>query len=118
LGELAAEEFDEAARARPPVSAQQAHSVKKYQKIEDFRVPQSGGGGALDLLLLDFVEECGERGVEFARQRSSRQPFVDEAGGKRLVSLGESLKGCQNIRVSGRGLRSTEFGDGKMPARP
>ncbi len=65
------------------------------------------------MLFFDFVEEYGERGVEFAGQRSSRRLFVDEAGCQCFVGLGKSLKGRQNIRVRGCGLRGTEFGDRK-----
>ena len=54
LGELAAEEFDEAARTRAAVGAQQAHAVEKNQQIEDVGVLETCGRRAFGLLLLDF----------------------------------------------------------------
>src|SRR5690242_19124594 len=64
-GELAAEEFEEAAGARASVSAQEAHAVEEDEELEDFGIL----GAALGILrgrLLGFVEKCGEGVVESA----------------------------------------------------
>jgi hypothetical protein len=58
-GELAAEEFEEAAGAGAAVGAEQAHAVQEDEELEDFGV----FGAALGILrggLLGFVEEGGE----------------------------------------------------------
>ena len=87
LGELAAQEFDELARARPTVGTQQAHPVEKNQKVENLRVFEAAGGGTLDLLLFDFGEKRGHGGIEFARERRVRRLFVENAGGKQRARL-------------------------------
>src|SRR6266571_4461401 len=79
LRELAAEEFDEAARARAAVGAQQAHAIEKNQQMKNVRVFEGGRAGASGVLFLDLVDESNECGVEFARQRRVRRFFVDDA---------------------------------------
>jgi len=111
-GELAAEEFDEAAGARPAVGAQQAHAIEEDEELEDFGI----FGAALGILrggLLGFVEEGGESVVEAALDGWDRGLLVDDAGGKRFVGFGERLQGSEDVWVGGGGLRGAEFGDCK-----
>jgi len=76
---LAAEEFDEAARMRAAVGAQQSHAVEKNQQIENIRIFQVRRRGALGLLFFDFGEKGNQSGVEFARERGDRRFFVNSA---------------------------------------
>ena len=79
-GELAAEEFDEAAGARAAVGAEQAHAIEEDEELEDFGV----FGMALGILrggLFGFVEEGGESVVEAALDERDRGLLVDDAGG-------------------------------------
>ena len=79
-GELAAEEFDEAAGAGAAVGAEQAHAIEEDEELEDFGV----FGVALRILrggLLGFVEKSGERVVEVALDERDRWLLVDDAGG-------------------------------------
>jgi hypothetical protein len=45
-GELAAEEFDEAAGARAAVGADQAHAIEKDEELEDFGVFEAALGSS------------------------------------------------------------------------
>src|SRR5713226_4799915 len=112
-GELAAEEFDEAARTRAAVGAQQSHAVEKNQQIENVRIFEAHRCGAFGLLFFDFGEKGNQSSVEFARERSDRRFFVNDAGTERLVSFGESLDGREYIGIRCGGLDGAEFGDGE-----
>src|SRR5713226_6911381 len=112
-GELAAEEFDEAARTRAAVGAQQSHAVEKNQQIENIRIFEIRRRGALGLLFFDFGEKGDQSSVEFARERSDRRFFIHDAGAERLVSFGESVDGREYIGIRCGGLDGAEFGDGE-----
>jgi hypothetical protein len=111
-GELAAEEFDEAAGARAAVGTQQAHAIEEDEELEDFGV----FGVALGILgggLLGFVKESGESVVESALYGWDRWLLIYDAGGKRFVGFGLRLQSGEDVGVSGGGLRGAEFGDGE-----
>ncbi len=79
-GELAAQEFNEAAGAWAAVGAKQAHAIEEDEELEDFGV----FGAALGILrggLLGFVEEGGESVIESALDGRNRRLLVDDAGG-------------------------------------
>jgi len=82
---LAAEEFDEAARMRAAVGAQQSHAVEK--KSADRKHPNlsSSQTRRARLLFFDFGEKGNQSGVEFARERGDRRFFVNVL----RVSVGE-----------------------------
>jgi len=113
LRELAAKEFDEAARARTAVGAQQTHPVEKNPQIEEFHILEGGCASTFGLLLLDFGNKGDQCGVEFARQRCVRRFFVDDPGAQCLESLSEGLDGGEDLGVCGRGLDGAELGDGE-----
>ena len=75
-GELAAKEFDEAARAGAAIGTQQAHAIEKDQQAENFRILDSGRARAAWALLLCFVQERCQSAVEFARNRRLRRFLV------------------------------------------
>ena len=111
-GELAAEEFEEAAGAEAAVGAEQAHAIEEDEELEDFGV----FGVALGILrggLLGFVQKGRKGVVESALNEGNRRLFVDDAGGERFVRFGEGLQGGEDVRISGGGLRGAEFGDGE-----
>ena len=79
-GELAAEEFDEAAGARAAVSAQKSHTVEEDNQLENFGV-LGVAEGRLRGRLLRFGEERGEGIVEGALDGRNGRLFVEDAGG-------------------------------------
>jgi len=111
-GELAAEEFDEAAGARAAVGAEQAHAIEEHEELEDFGVFRV----ALGILrggLLGFVEKRGESVVETMLNGRNWRLLIDDAGGKCFVGFGERLERGEDVWVGGGGLRGTKFGDGE-----
>jgi hypothetical protein len=111
-GKLAAEKFDEAAGARPPVGTQEAHAEEKDEKLKNFCV-FNGAKRRLGRVLFGFGQKSGEGVVKFASEESGGRLFVDDAGSQGLVGFGERAEGGENIGIGGRGLRGAEFGDGK-----
>jgi hypothetical protein len=111
-GELAAEEFDEAAGARAPVGAEKAHAIEEDEELEDFGVFWAAlgilGGG-----LFGFVKESGESVVESALYGWDRWLLIYDASGKRFVRFGLRLQGGKDVGVGGGALRGAEFGDGE-----
>ena len=111
-GELAAEEFDEFVGAGAAVGAENTHAVEEDEKLENlgvfWRMNRRSGG-----LLLHFVEECGERIIEFALNGDDGRLFVDDARGEGFVGFRESEESGEDIGVGGGGLRGGEFGDGE-----
>ena len=117
MGELAAKKFDEAARTRAAVGAQQAHAVEKNQQVKYLCVLEEGGACPFGLLFLDFGNKGDKCGIEFARQWCVRRVFVDDAGAQRFVGLGKRLQGREDISVHRSGLGGTELGDGEGQRR-
>ena len=113
MGELAAKKFDEAARTRAAVGAQQAHAVKKNQQVKYLCVLEEGGACPFGLLFPDFGNIGDKCGIEFARQWCVRRFFVDDAGAQRFVGLGKRLESGEDVGVHGSGLDSAELGDGE-----
>jgi len=115
-GELAAEEFDEAAGAGAAVGAQQAHAIEKDEELEDLGVLRVAEG-ALRRRLFGFGEEGGEGIVEAALYGRNRRLFVDNAGGERLVGFGEGMHRSENIGISCGGFTGADFRDGEGDSR-
>src|ERR1700676_4081981 len=111
--ELAAQEFDVAARTWAAVGAQQAHAVEKNQQIENFGVFHTGEAGTLRLLLLCFGDKDGERRVDLPRKLRGGLFLVVDAAGQGLVGFREGLDGGKNVGIRRRRLSSAIFGDGK-----
>jgi len=109
--ELAAEEFDVAARTRASVRAQQAHAVEKNQKIKNVGVFQGGKSSAFGLLLFYFGNEIGECGVELAGQSRVWRLFVVDAGAQRSVGFGQRLDCSENVGVGSLALGCAELRD-------
>ncbi len=108
--ELAAEEFDVAARTRASVRAQQAHAVEKNQKIKNVGVFQGGKSSAFGLLLFYFGNEIGECGVELAGQSRVWRLFVVDAGAQRSVGFGQRLDCSENVGVGSLAVRGQQVG--------
>ena len=111
-GELAAEEFEEAAGARTAVGAQKAHAVEEDNQLENFGV----WGVAKRRLrgrLFGFGEKCGEGVVEGALDRRDGRSFIEDAGGEGFPGFGEGFEGGENIGIGGGGFAGAEFGDGE-----
>src|SRR5256885_8322326 len=118
FGELAAQEFHEQARTRAAVGPQQAHPVEEDQQIENLYVFEGSGGATLRLLLLDFVEECCKRGVQFTRQRRLRRFFVDQAGTQGLVGFCQRFNRRGGVVVHSGGVGGAGIFGGKRPRGP
>ena len=86
-GELAAEEFDEAAGARAAVGADQAHAIEEDEELEDFGV-FGAALGSLRRGLFGFNEEGGKGVVEASLDGRDRRLFVDDSSGERFVGFG------------------------------
>ena len=110
--ELAAKEFDEFAGARAAVGAEDAHAEKKDEQLEDlgvfWRVKRGSCG-----LLLDFVDERGERVVELALDGGGGRPFVDDARAESFVGFGKGQESSEDVGIGSGGLRGGEFRDGE-----
>ena len=109
-GELATEEFDEAAGARAAVGAEQAHAIEEDEELEDFGV-LGAALGSLRWGLFGFVQESDESIVESALDGRDWWLFVDDAGSKCFVGFGQRLQRGEDIGVCRGGLCGAEFGD-------
>jgi hypothetical protein len=111
-GELATQEFEEAAGARAAIAAKKSHAVEKNQQLEDVGILDGGGGGFRGVLF-DFGEIGGKGGVEFALDGEDRRLFVKDAGREGFVGVGEGFDGGEGVGIGSGGLRGTEFCDGE-----
>ena len=111
-GELAAEKFDEAARARAAVGAEQAHAIEKDQQLENFGVLEGAERG-LGLRLLGLGQKGRKGVVEATLDGWNGRSFIDNAGSERFVRISQRLQGGEDVGISGAGLRGAEFGDGE-----
>lgn len=111
--ELAAQEFDVAARTGAAVGAQQSHAVEEYEEIENIGIPQRSGVCLLRLFLFRFGHKCAERGVEFAAQLPVRQFLVVNASHQRSGCFRKGLDSGEDIGVGGIVVRGAKLGDSK-----
>jgi hypothetical protein len=111
-GELAAEEFEEAAGARATVGAQEAHAVEEDKELESFGVFRMAERG-LRWRLFGFGEEGGQGIVEGALNGGGGTPLVDNAGGECFIGFGEGSQGGENVWIRDGGLAGAKFCNGE-----
>lgn len=114
-GELAAEEVDETAGARPTVGAQQAHAVEEDEERENFgvfdrrQIRRYGSIACVGRMEFRFVEESGQSGVEFALDGRDGRFFVEDAGRQRLEGFGEGFESGEDVGIGGVRVSGAEF---------
>lgn len=97
--ELAAKELDEAARAGPAIGAEQAHTEKKNQELENVRI-FGGAERRLGRVLSGVGEKSGKRIIKFSGNAPRGRLLIDDPGDESSVSFGEGAKSGENIGIA------------------
>src|SRR5208337_1592806 len=95
-GELAAEKFNETARAGAPVGAQNSHAEQKHEQLKNIGILNGTSRGLLGLLFC-LCEKGGKRIVQFVLESRRGRLLVNDAGDERFVRLGEGLQRGEDV---------------------